>query len=220
MRETYDRLVPHVYTPEPGIMAEILKQVDVNGALELVPRLWSDMVQFDHVKREPLLHQVLRIMVDNRPRGAEELPAHAGLERRFADIGWQVWEMIETQQEGRTNQLSWTGEMLGDVLALSARIDEWERAVAVFDKLDKEAHRVAGNPSAKAVEEFVQLCVAHRQPSKGVAAVQMHVERGLGDSGKLARVLRDGLQLDAVQLSKIAALVGDLDAGEREAKKV
>lgn len=217
MRETYDRLVPHVYTPEPGIMSEILKQVDVNGALELVPRLWSDMVQFDHVKRESLLQQVLRIMVDNRPRAAEELPAHAGLERRFADIAWQVWEMIETQPEGRTNQMSWTGQMLGDVLTLSARMDEWERAVAVFEKLDKEAHRVAGNPTSKAVEEFVQLCVAHRQPSKGVAAVQMHVERGLGESRDVARVLRDGLQLDEVHLSKIAALVGDLDAG-RQAK--
>lgn len=63
MAETYDRLVPHVYTPEPGIMAEVLKQVDVNGALELVPRLWSDMVQFDHVQRVSLLEQVLKIMV-------------------------------------------------------------------------------------------------------------------------------------------------------------
>lgn len=211
MADTYDRLVPHVYTPEPGIMAEVLKQVDVNGALELVPRLWSDMVQFDHVQRESLLQQVLRIMVDNRPREAE-LPAHAGLGRRFADIAWQIWEKFEAQSEHanthRSNQMAWTGQMLGDVLQLCCRADDWDRAAEVFAKLDKDGHLVAGQPTAGAVEAFVQLCVDRRQPTRGIAALQYHVERGLGDSRALALRLSEGLQLDDGQRSKIDALVG------------
>ncbi|XP_017488818.1 PREDICTED: protein PTCD3 homolog, mitochondrial, partial [Rhagoletis zephyria] len=40
----YDLLVPHVYIPEPGIMEEILKAIEIHGAVELMPRFWSDMV--------------------------------------------------------------------------------------------------------------------------------------------------------------------------------
>lgn len=208
--ETYDRLVPHVYIPEPGIMAEILKQVDVNGALEWLPRLWSDMVQFDHVQREALLQQVLRIMVENRPREAD-LPAHVGLEQRFGEIAWQIWEKIETQPEGRTQQLTWTGQMLGDVLQLCCRQGEWSRAADVFAKLDREAHRVAGTPAADAVETFVRGSVEQRQPSRAIAGLQYHVERGLGDSQRLAREIVAALTLDETHLSKIHALVGAVE---------
>lgn len=204
--DTYNRLVPHVYTPEPGIMAEILKQVEVNGALDLLPRLWSDMVVFDHTNRESLLQHVLRIMVDNRPN--EALDSQRGLDSRFLDIAWQIWTKLENQSEGRTNQLTWTGRMLGDVLTICCRSSDFEKASEAFNKLDKEAHKVSGIPTEECLEAFVRLCVEHRQPSRAIAVLQYSVDNGFGTSGTLAKVIATEMTLDEAHRTKIASLVG------------
>lgn len=151
--------------------------------------------------------------VDNRPQDAAQLPTHAGLNGKFADIAWQIWTKVEEQQlqTNRTTQLTWSGQMLGAVLQLCCRYDEaigGERADEVFNKLDREAHRVEGIPTAAAIEEYVELCVRRKQPSRGVAALQYHVEKSLGDGQRVAGVLRRGLTLDEVAASKVDLLVG------------
>lgn len=204
--ETYNKLVPNIYTPEPGIMAEILKHVDINGALELVPQLWSDMVVFDHTNRESLLQQVLKIMVDNRPN--TELASQIGLDERFMNIGWQIWQKIENQNEGRTNQLIWTGQMLGDILILCSRCDDIEKAIDIFRKLDKEEHKVSGTPAPAALETFVRLCIAKKQPTQAIAALQYSVENGLPGNETLAKQITTSMTLDEGHLSKIRTLIG------------
>lgn len=212
--ETYDRLVPHVYTPEPGIMAEILKQVEINGNLELLPRLWSDMVIFDHINRESLLQHVLNIMVENRPNA--ELPSQTGLDAQFLNIAWQIWTKIENQNEGRTNQLTWTGRMLGDVLSICCRSDDVEKANDVFNKLDKEAHKVSGIPSEASLEALVRLNIAHKQPSRAIAVLQYSVENGFGTNRALAKLISSELTLDETHRSKVASLVGNDVIGKKQ----
>lgn len=217
--QTYNALVPNVYTPEPGIMAEILKHVDVNGALELLPQLWSDMVVFDHVNRESLLQQVLRIAVDNRPNPTA-LPHQVGLDGKFMDIGWQIWEKIENQREGRTNQLLWTGQMLGDILSLCTRNGDAEKAAIVFRKLDKDQDKVSGMPSPAALESYLRLCVDGRQPSQAVAVLQYCVENSFSGNQKLAEHLVESMTLDETHLSKIASLVGNEVVNRKQQKEL
>lgn len=205
--ETYNRLVPHVYTPEPGIMTEILKQVEINGALELLPRLWSDMVIFDHTSRESLLQHVLKIMVENRPNS--ELPSQTGLDAQFLNIAWQIWNKIENQIEGRTNQLTWTGSMLGHVLIICCRSEDLSKATDVFNKLDKDAHKVSGIPSEASLEALVRLNIAQKQPSRAIAVLQYSVDNGFGTSRVLAKLISSEMTLDETHRSKIASLVGN-----------
>lgn len=204
--QTYNKLVPNIYTPEPGIMSEILKHVDINGAIDVLPKLWSDMVIFDHTNRESLLNQVLKMMVDNKPNS--DIVNQIGLDARFADIGWDVWQKIENQNEGRTNQLMWTGQMLGDILILCCRNGDYEKASDVFAKLDKEQHKVSGSPSPVSLETFIKLCIEQKQPSKAISALQYCVDNGFPKNHELARLITSAMTLDEVHLSKINSLVG------------
>lgn len=96
MRDVYDKYVPHIYVPEPGVMGEILNIIDLSGLVEHVPRLWTDMTIFDHTNRENLLDLVLKIMVNN------ESPEHTS---QFGNIAWDIYNKIENQNENRTNKL-------------------------------------------------------------------------------------------------------------------
>lgn len=102
--ERYHLLVPNVYIPEPGIMADILEEVDLNGAVQYVSQLWSDMILFDHTDRENLLLALLHIMTNN-PAKDEEMT------QEFARIAWEIWRKVEDQPEQRTNKLKWDNRL-------------------------------------------------------------------------------------------------------------
>lgn len=89
----YDLLVPNVYIPEPDVMDEILQAIELAGAVDadnLLPRIWSNMVMFDHVQRPNLTTRVLRMMHTNCSP-APESPVN----KQYADIAWQIWTYIE-----------------------------------------------------------------------------------------------------------------------------
>lgn len=71
----------------------------MNGAIEYVPKMWSDMILFDHTDRENLLQAILNIMVSNPPSESSEMT------EQFAKIAWDIWTKIDEQPEGRVKKL-------------------------------------------------------------------------------------------------------------------
>lgn len=214
--ETYDMLVPNIYIPEPGIMTEILKQVDINGALELIPRFWSDIVVFELSNRETIIEQVLKIMVENVPN--KDLPKQVDLKEKFSSIAWQIWTKIEEQPEGRNIKLAWTGPMISNVLTLICRSDDYAKALDVFTKINKNQDEIVGTSNPAALESFIKLSIANKQPSKAIAALQYCVENSFANNEELGRLIVDSMTLDEHHTSKIISLVGVEVVQPRESK--
>lgn len=99
MENVYNKLVPHIYVPEPRVMSEILNAVEANAAIEYMPKLWSDMKIFDHTDQENLVTATLNILVSNQP------PAGSKLVEQVAQVGWDVWEKINNQNEMKRNKI-------------------------------------------------------------------------------------------------------------------
>lgn len=95
MNQVYNVLVPHLYVPEPGIMSEVLKHIDANGAVKYFPKIWSDMIIFDHHYRENLVEQLLRGMVNNLELVENELV------EQFAYVAWDVYKRIDEQDQDK-----------------------------------------------------------------------------------------------------------------------
>ncbi|EDW01759.1 protein PTCD3 homolog, mitochondrial [Drosophila grimshawi] len=207
--QTYDLLVPNIYIPEPGIMEEILRAVEISGAVDQVPRIWSDMVIFDHTHRESLLLYVLRIMVDNRPNA--ELPAQQQLPEQCAKVALDMFNKIEESAK-RIRKVSFTGQMLGNILTLLVRdagnTSSFEKASEVFAYIDKQQHRIPGTPADSALLEYVEAAVVHKAPTQALAALQYAVENNM-ETSALAKCIHDGYTLSEVHLAKLKSLVGE-----------
>lgn len=91
----YYKLVPHIYVPEPSVMAEILEAVEANGTYKYIPKLWSDMIIFDHLNRKKLIEMILSIISEN------VLDKDDPLLGNFAKIGWDIYSKIDSQGEDR-----------------------------------------------------------------------------------------------------------------------
>lgn len=202
----YDMLVPNIYIPEPGIMEEILRAIEINGAVEHVPRIWSDMVIFDHTHRESLLLYVLRIMVDNRPN--PELPSQQQLPKQCAKVAMDMYNKIEESVK-RIKKVSFTGQMLGDILTLLVRDNSsFDQAVEVFNYIDKQQHRIPGTPADSALFEYIEATVLNKSPSQALLALQYAVENNM-ETSALAKRIHEGFTLSEVHLAKLKSLVGE-----------
>ncbi|SPP73893.1 protein PTCD3 homolog, mitochondrial [Drosophila guanche] len=202
---TYDLLVPNIYIPEPGIMEEVLRTIEINAAVEHVPRIWSDMVVFDHTHRESLLLYVLRIMVDNRPNA--ETPSQAQLPEQCAKVALDMYNKIE-ESVRRIKKVSFTGQMLGDILTLLVRGDNYEKANEVFSHIDKNQHRIPGTPAESALQEYVEASIKEKSPSQALAALQYAVDNNM-ESSVIAKRIHDGFTLNETHLAKLKSLVGE-----------
>ena len=203
--ESYDLLVPNIYIPEPGIMEEILKMVELNGAFELMPRLWSDMVIFDHINRESLLMRSLKIMVTSKPDVS--IKTHEQLPEQFAKVALDIYTKVE-ESESRQKKLSFTGHMIGDILTLLVRGGNWEKAVEVFTNIDKNQHRIPGTPTETCLMEFVEAAIVNKSPSQALLCLEYAVENNM-DGVVMAKRINKGFTLNEVHLSKVKSLVGD-----------
>ncbi|XP_034104058.1 protein PTCD3 homolog, mitochondrial [Drosophila albomicans] len=204
---TYDLLVPNIYIPEPGIMEEILRALEINAAVEHIPRIWSDMVIFDHTHRESLLLLLLRIMVDNRPNA--DAPGQQQLPEQCAKVAIDMYNKIEESSK-RVRKVSFTGHMLGDILTLIVRGDSssFDKASEVFSYIDKQQHRIPGTPAESALLEYVEATVKNKAPSQALATLQYAVENNM-EATTLAQRINEGFTLSEVHLAKLKSLVGD-----------
>jgi pentatricopeptide repeat domain-containing protein 3 len=215
--ETYHTLVPNIYIPEPSVIEEIVKQVEVSGAIEHIPILYSHMLLFDMINRENLLNLLTRIMLENKPMAS--LPYHEGLVERFSAIGYDMYTKIEEKNENRTNPIVWTAKLLGDIIRLQCRVDDFEKASEVFEKLITNPHKILGEVDIEAMMDLVELCVAHKQPSRAIHCLQYCNDIGFPETNEMSKMIVMGFTLDENHLKKIVYIAGPEIVKEAEKEK-
>ncbi|KAG5898592.1 hypothetical protein JTB14_016603 [Gonioctena quinquepunctata] len=210
MSQIYEVLVPNIYVPEPGVMNEILTQVDLNGAIEYIPKLWSDMIIFDHTSRENLIESITNIMVNNDPETG------SALVERFSYIAWDIYSRIENQNEFRFNKLQFTGELLGKIMTLVLKNKEFEKACILMEKLDKGHHTIVGVPKYESLSLFVDHCIENKAPSRAIACIQYCSDSGFPEADVLSARLNEKLTLDENHLNSLSKIIGSKTFGKVE----
>ncbi|CAG9853906.1 unnamed protein product [Phyllotreta striolata] len=209
MRDIYDLLVPNIYIPEPGVMNEILKQIELNGIVEYLPKIWSDMVSFDHANRENLVDYVVDIMIEN-PQ-----PENPSLTEHFSKIAWDIYKRIEEQNVRKIGKISATGGKYGKMMALLLRNNDFEQGCKIMEKLDKEHQTIPGVPRLEDLELFIDHCIENKMPSRAIACIQYCSDSGFAECGALASKLNEKLTLDESHLQKLFKIVGDLKLSDK-----
>ncbi|PNF40197.1 hypothetical protein B7P43_G08271 [Cryptotermes secundus] len=201
--EYYNKLVPHIYIPEPAVMEEVIRAVDMNGAAEYFPKLWSDMVIFDHTERVNNVAAILSGMVRNKPQPSSDLT------EKFAVIAWNAWEKLEVSVDGeKYRQFRWTGEMLGDIMLLCLRYERFDQARRVLTKLEKNQNSIVGVPNIEALQLFTDMCISRNKITEALECIQYSADAGFPETGKLAQQLSGAVELNTEQLMRLTDIVG------------
>ncbi|CAG9802388.1 unnamed protein product [Chironomus riparius] len=207
MADYYHILVPHVYIPEPSVMEEILKAVEVTGAIDNIPLLWSHMICFEQISRDNLLALIVRIMLQNKPDLT--IKTQENLKETFSHIAWDIWSKIEEKNELRSKPVVWTGKLLGDILRIICTSEDIDRASVIMEKLLNDQQKILGESDYIAMEDYVQLCITKKQPSKAIQCLQYCTEIGFNESKNLAKTICKGFTLDENHTRRVVRYAGE-----------
>ncbi|KAF0294157.1 Protein PTCD3, mitochondrial [Amphibalanus amphitrite] len=197
----YNKLVPNVYTPEPGIMEGLVKAVNLNGAVQYIPQLWTDMVTFGHTNRTSLLTTLLQTLALNPGQTDEQ-------RSQLAAVGWDLFERVERQRSERhdkSDRLHWTAPMLGDLILVLTRAGEVSQAARILRKLDAEQTEVVGVPDVRAVQGLFDMALVHQKTPVCVLCARYACEMGFGEAQAMADTLLSTLPVTDDDRLKLAS---------------
>ncbi|XP_047102645.1 LOW QUALITY PROTEIN: protein PTCD3 homolog, mitochondrial [Schistocerca piceifrons] len=201
LMEYYNKLIPHIYIPEPSVMEEVIKAIDLSGQVDHLPRVWSDMVTFDHTDREKLISNLLESMARNLP------PVDSPTALQFADVAWEIFNKFQEKVDVKS-ALSWTGQNLGSIIILLLNGQEIEKAFAVLDKLDKEHHnKIVGLPEVTVLNQLLDACIAVNNSEKAVVCIRYCADAGYSEAENMGAKLKEKLQLDSTTLERLATVL-------------
>ncbi|XP_054258969.1 protein PTCD3 homolog, mitochondrial [Macrosteles quadrilineatus] len=207
LMKLYDKLVPHVYVPEPGIMELIIKTAELHEAWELLPRLWSDLVVFDQASREQSLVAMLAALQHSVTTDENLLAKHA-------DVAWAIYTRVEAQQDDDDTRdrfrakISWTGQMLGDILEVLLRADRYEEAVQILNCLEKRQNQVLGVPSIRSLSAFLDKSIEKKQVKNALWCIQYCYDVGFEETVRMAQNLNSSVKLEANDYNQLVTIVG------------
>ncbi|KAM3968051.1 small ribosomal subunit protein mS39 [Aphomia sociella] len=151
-----DMLVPNVYVPEPTVMEEIIKTLEVGGAGDRLAQAWSQLVVFGIAKRAKLVERLLNAMCncyqyqDNEVK--EKMRAAAADILRYN----QLTQDQEQSKELRSPTQKLSATALSNIIELCSDAQEktdpsWDTVSEALQKLKRsEAIGVPNKPQVLA----------------------------------------------------------------------
>jgi len=199
--EFYFKLVPNTYTPEPSVMQDIIHAIALNGTLQYLPQIWSDIVAFDQFYRENVIQSLLYVSAHNKPDDVK-------LQEQFVAIALDARARIMQQREDKLrSMIQFTGEMLGNVLITCINGGDLDKAWEVMQQCIDEPNDIVGCMQIEAIEVFIKSCIEKNEASKALHSLQYASEAGYTETKELGEQIKLGLLLTAAQKSKVEKLI-------------
>ncbi|KAK7080525.1 hypothetical protein SK128_009254, partial [Halocaridina rubra] len=201
--ELYHDMVPHVYTPEPRVMLDILTSLKVHDALENLPQLWSDMIIFDHASQEKLITAVLSCAASHQPTDE-----NTQLTQQMVEIVIDIWTRLQAQTEETRKKVAWTGQMIGNVMSTLVLGDNYKKAVEVFEECYRNPHVILGCASAYSLTLLSKAAIDHGDTTTAVNVTVYAADVGHQEAADLAKDAAAKLTLNQQEKTKLTSVLG------------
>ncbi|KAK0076656.1 hypothetical protein PV325_005049 [Microctonus aethiopoides] len=205
VKSYYDVMVPHIYTPEPGVMDAILDGVAANDpeiSTTLLPRFWTHIVLFGFLERKNLIGKSLHLM-----RTHCKPVVDSPINKMFGDAAWTVWDFVMAEREKRIQTINWNGHMLGDIAVLLLRANEFEKCANIISYLYNEQNSIVEVPHMSQIEELLEACILRADSETAMDLVHYCSDSGIENIPTMAYKVWRNLSLTEEQETRLRSFV-------------
>lgn len=206
---TYEQLVPETYSLEPSVADDIFSTINMTGAIQHIPKFWSDMVISGISKRSQLNDTLLTLMATNQPLA--DVRDHEGLADQFAEIAWSIYQnAINDQFAASRKEELIPAARLSNIVILLLRADQHANARTIVESCleQQKENRIIGCLTDEALSDFINSCVVNKEPNVAIRCVAYSIENGVGDSLQFGRKIIESFTLAPHEVKRITDLVG------------
>ena len=205
----YDQLVPETYCLEPKLIDEIFSTINMNGAIQYLPKFWSDMIISGITKNSKINEILLSLMIEIQPMA--DIREHENLNEQFAEIAWTIYqdEMNEQFVKAHREHLI-QATRLAQIVILLLRSNRYGDAKSIVSScIDQEKDKkIIGCLTDQALSAFIDSCILNKDPRIAIDCVAYCVENGIGDAIQFGRKIVQSFTLEPHQIKRITDLVG------------
>lgn len=97
--DIYNQYVPNVYIPEPSVMSELVKVVDLHEGYKYLGQICSDIITFDQL----IIHNMHQVILSIVSKKKFDEP----LQSQFVAVTWEIIEKIESQFDEHKSNILW-----------------------------------------------------------------------------------------------------------------
>ncbi|XP_022160312.1 protein PTCD3 homolog, mitochondrial [Myzus persicae] len=199
----YNDLVPHIYIPEPAITELIVKTINVAAAVELYPKIWSDILMFDQADREPIITELINGMAQNLFPSFEQ-----PIKEKLSSLSGTIYDAIEERKETGKIKMSWTGSMLGNLINVCLFGDNIDKATEIIVKLHKNQNEIIGVPDSHTIATFVDYCIENNCFNELLKCIEYSLDVNYIELDDLISKIVTKMTLSPMQRAHLSKLVG------------
>ncbi|KAL4130829.1 hypothetical protein QTP88_008208 [Uroleucon formosanum] len=199
----YNDLVPHIYIPEPAITELIVKTLNVAAAVELYPKIWSDILMFDQADREPIITELIDGMAQNLFPSFEQ-----SIKEKLGLLSGTIYDAIEERKETGKIKMSWTGTMLGNLINICLFGDNINKATEIIVKLHKNQNEIIGIPDSPTIAIFLDYCIEKNYFNELLKCIEYSLEVNYPELDDFILKIMTKMTLSSMQRAHLSKLVG------------
>lgn len=206
---TYEQLVPETYSLEPSVADDIFSTINMTGAIQHIPKFWTDMIISGISKRSQINDTLLALMATNVPFA--DVKEHTGLADQFAEIAWSIYQNAMNDQFASTRKEELIpAARLANIVILLLRAGQHANARTIVESCleQQKENRIIGCLTDEALSDFINSCVVNKEPNIAIRCVAYSIENGVGDSLQYGRKIIESFTLAPHEVKRIADLVG------------
>lgn len=207
--QTYDQLVPETYALEPSVADDIFSTINITGAIQYIPKFWTDMVISGISRRSQINDTLLTLMTTNQP--VDGVKEHEDLVDQYADIGWSIYQNEVNEQFARARKEELIpATRLANIILLLLRAKRHGDAKTIASSCLEQVKekRIIGCLTDEALSAFIDSCIEHTEPRIAIQCVAYSVENGVGDAIQFGRKIIQSFTLEPYEIKRITDLVG------------
>ncbi|XP_050420754.1 protein PTCD3 homolog, mitochondrial [Adelges cooleyi] len=200
----YNDFVPHIYIPEPNISEMIVKAINASAAVELYPKIWSDILMFDQADREPIITELTTGMAQNLFPSFDE-----SVKIKIGKLGASIYTEIDDRQQVGKIKMPWTGIMLGNLIDICLYGDCIDEAATILTKLHKNQNEIIGIPSSETITNFINYCIEKNQFNELLKCIEYSLEVEYIELEDYISKIIEKMTLTPMQRAHLSKLVGN-----------
>ncbi|XP_060867509.1 small ribosomal subunit protein mS39 [Metopolophium dirhodum] len=199
----YNDLVPHIYIPEPAITELIVKTLNIAAAVELYPKIWSDILMFDQADREPIIIELINGMALNLFPSFEQ-----SIKEKLSLLSGTIYDAIEERKETGKIKMLWTGTMLGNLINICLFGDNINKATEIIVKLHKNQNEIIGIPDSLTIATFLDYCIENNYFNELLKCIEYSLEVDYLELDNFISKILTKMTLSPMQRAHLSKLVG------------
>ncbi|KAH9414884.1 Pentatricopeptide repeat domain [Dermatophagoides pteronyssinus] len=180
----YNRYVPHMYSPNVDLMANLLKTIKIYKAINYLPQIYDDIRLLYYIYNMDILQDLLLAM--------DEIQQSDPLLSKFNQIVIDVFNKINLKiskniEMGYDQSLQWTGKTLSLCLSILNKCKDLDMGYTIMEKMYSLRNELYDQPESKTLADFAQLSFQNKRYDYVLFCLKLCQEFGKQDAIDLIR---------------------------------